>query len=63
MNDLRMSNGPMIEADIESAALSWFGELGYSVLYGPDIEPVQPRQERKSFDDVVLADRLVGRST
>ena len=49
---------PFAESTVEEALVSWFERMGYAVAYGPDIEPEQPRQERKSFDEVVLADRL-----
>jgi len=32
------------ESTVEDAALSWFEELGYAVLHGPEIEPEGPRQ-------------------
>ena len=46
------------ESVVEAAALSWFEELGYAVLSGPDIVPGEPMAERASSGDVVLADRL-----
>lgn len=46
------------ESIVEQTALDWFKELGYSVLFGPDIAPGGSEQERKSFDDVVLVERL-----
>jgi len=48
----------MTESVVEDAALSWFAELGYEVLFGPDIAPGEPQQERRSFEDVVLLERL-----
>jgi type I restriction enzyme R subunit len=55
------------ESDIEQATLEWFGELGYSIEFGPDISP-QPDNstqgvisnplERETFEDVVLIGRL-----
>jgi len=47
------------ESHIESAALEWFAELGYEVLFGPDIAPDMPRAERTSHEDVVLVGRLL----
>ncbi|MBS1560998.1 MAG: type I restriction endonuclease subunit R [Bacteroidetes bacterium] len=46
------------ESHIESAALEWFTDLGYEVLFGPDIAPDMPHAERASHEDVVLVDRL-----
>ena len=46
------------ESVVEDAALSWFGELGYSVISGPTIAPDEPAAERKAFSDVVLEGRL-----
>ncbi|MEK6238347.1 MAG: type I restriction endonuclease, partial [Planctomycetales bacterium] len=46
------------ESTVEEAALSWFEELGYTVLHGPDIGPEGTASERESFADVVLVGRL-----
>ncbi|HEY9751538.1 MAG TPA: type I restriction endonuclease subunit R, partial [Coleofasciculaceae cyanobacterium] len=46
------------ESDVEDAALHYFGELGYTLLSGPDIAPGEPSAERNSHSDVVLVDRL-----
>jgi type I restriction enzyme R subunit len=46
------------ESTVEEAALSWFGELGYSIANGPDLAPGEPGAERDSFGDVVLAGQL-----
>ncbi len=46
------------ESTVEDAALSWFGELGYAILHGPEIAPGEPAAERDSFGDVVLVGRL-----
>lgn len=46
------------EDDIERAALGWFQSLGYSCLFGPDIAPGEAAAERKSFEDVILEQRL-----
>jgi len=43
---------------IEQAALSWFEELGYTKIYGPDIADDGPRPERSSYQDIVLEGRL-----
>jgi type I restriction enzyme R subunit len=46
------------ESEVEEAALSWFEELGYSVLFGPDLAPGELFSERGSYQDVVLERRL-----
>ena len=46
------------EAEIEKAALEWFREIGYSILFGPDISLGGPAEKRASYADVVLVDRL-----
>lgn len=38
--------------------MSWFAELGYQAVYGPDIAPTGNAPERDSYSDVVLEDRL-----
>src|SRR6266571_7850320 len=46
------------ESIVEEAALSWFEELGYSVLYGARIAPGEPNAERSNYSEVILANRL-----
>jgi type I restriction enzyme R subunit len=46
------------EADVEQITLSWLGELGYSLGYGPELAPGEASAERTSFADVVLEGRL-----
>jgi type I restriction enzyme R subunit len=46
------------ESVVEEAALDYFRELGYAVLFGPDIAPEEPAAERASFGDVILVERL-----
>src|SRR5260221_10454228 len=46
------------ESIVEEAALSWFEELGFTVLHGATIGPGEPHAERSSYSDVVLANRL-----
>jgi type I restriction enzyme R subunit len=46
------------ESIVEDAALSWLGDLGYAVLSGPEIAPGELLQERPSFSDVILHERL-----
>ena len=46
------------ESDIEDAALTWLGNLGWQVAHGPDIVPDTPNAERTDYSEVVLAQRL-----
>ncbi|MFA6423301.1 MAG: type I restriction endonuclease subunit R [Patescibacteria group bacterium] len=46
------------ESSLEEATREWFEELGYQVIYGPDIEPESEKPERKDFSQVVLEGRL-----
>lgn len=46
------------EAVVEDAALDYFAALGYQTVYGPHIAPGENAQERSSFDQVLLLDRL-----
>jgi len=48
-----------VESDLEQAALEWFEELGYELIFGPDIAPDGDFSERKKFDDVILKERLL----
>ena len=42
------------ESIVEDAALTWFGELGYAVVHGPQLAPGEPAAEQDSFGDAVL---------
>jgi type I restriction enzyme, R subunit len=53
-----MSQKPLNESDVELAALAWFQDLDYEVLYGPEIASGEAGAERDSFGDVVLVGRL-----
>lgn len=46
------------ESTVEEAALEWFEELGYAVLYGPEIAPEEPAAERQDYGEVILPGRL-----
>jgi type I restriction enzyme R subunit len=48
----------VVESTVEEAALSWFEELGYAVVHGPDIAPGELFAEREGYGDVVLVKRL-----
>jgi type I restriction enzyme R subunit len=49
---------PFTESTVEDAALSWFGDLEYSVLHGQDIAPGEAAAERASFAEAYLPNRL-----
>jgi type I restriction enzyme R subunit len=44
---------------IEQAALDWFKDLGYTVLFGGDIAPEEPTSERSDYGEVILSGRLM----
>ncbi len=44
----------------EQSLIEWLQGQGYEYVYGPDINPGQPRAEREDFRGVVLKDRLLG---
>lgn len=46
------------ESVVEDAALEWFEEIGYTAIHGPDLAPETPGQERESYSDIMLVDRL-----
>ena len=46
------------ENDIELYAIEELEKLGFSYIYGPDIAPEGESQERASFDQVILTERL-----
>lgn len=45
------------ESEVEDACLGMLRDLGYDVVYGPDISEGGPAEERK-YNEVVLTDRL-----
>jgi len=48
----------MTESEVEQAALEILADLKFDLVYGPDIAFDGARPERKSYQDVVLIDRL-----
>jgi type I restriction enzyme R subunit len=48
----------IIESEVEQVALDLLKEIGYKIIYGPDIAPDGEKPERQSYSDVVLIDRL-----
>jgi type I restriction enzyme R subunit len=53
-----MGHYTFTEDEVETAALAWFAEMGYTVLYGPDIAPDGINPERDSYDQPLLTGRL-----
>jgi len=53
-----MSATSITESDVEDAALSWFQELGYAILHGPEITFEGLFAERSTYQEVVLHQRL-----
>ena len=45
---------PIDEADLEDLVLSWFSEMHYHILHGPDIAPGEPDAERSSYEEVLF---------
>ncbi|MDD3024630.1 MAG: HsdR family type I site-specific deoxyribonuclease, partial [Syntrophomonadaceae bacterium] len=46
------------ESHLEEATLEWFEELGYEVVFAPDIAPEGEYPEREDYSDVILSERL-----
>lgn len=46
------------EDTLEQQTKTWFSEIGYSTVFGPDIASDSQNPERKDFSDVVLVGRL-----
>jgi type I restriction enzyme R subunit len=51
-----MSN--ITENTLEQTTLTWFAELGYQTIHGPEIAPDTLHQERDDYRQVVLTGRL-----
>jgi type I restriction enzyme R subunit len=46
------------ESDVEQELLGWFEDLGYEVVFGPELSPDGASPERKSYKHVLLEGRL-----
>ena len=46
------------ESTVEEAALTWLGDLQYSVKHGPEIAPGEASAERTSLNEVLLPERF-----
>ena len=53
-----MTNSKITESAIETFAIELLEKQGYHYIYAPDIAPDGERQERKSYEDVLLTERL-----
>ena len=53
-----MAKSIFYESHLEEATLEWFEELGYEIIFGPDIAPEGEYPEREDYGDVILAERL-----
>jgi type I restriction enzyme R subunit len=47
-----------VESMVEDAALDWLREIGYQVLAGREIDPESPGEERTSYEEPLLLERL-----
>jgi len=46
------------ESEVEQVALDILSEIGYEVIFGPDIAPDGDHPERSSHSEVILMQRL-----
>lgn len=46
------------ESHLEEATLEWFEELGYEIVFAPDIAPDGEYPEREDYSDIILNERL-----
>jgi type I restriction enzyme R subunit len=53
-----MTEHGFTESIVEEAALGWLEATGWPVANGPDISPDTPASERRSYGEVILAQRL-----
>ena len=53
-----MTNYKYTESDLENATLEWLEELGFGIVFGPNIAPDGESPERESYKDIVLIGRL-----
>jgi len=53
-----MTKNNFCESHLEEATLEWFEELGYEIVFAPDIAPDSEYSERKDYSDVILTERL-----
>ena len=46
------------EDTLEQQAKFWFNEINYTTIFGQDIAPEAPNEERKDYSEVILVSRL-----
>lgn len=46
------------EDTLEQQAKLWFDEINYTTVFGPDIAPEAPNEERRDYSEVILVNRL-----
>lgn len=46
------------ESHLKEATLEWFEELGFEIVFAPDIAPDGEYPEREDYGDIILNDRL-----
>jgi len=46
------------EDELEKASLEWMEELGYEIIFAPEISPEGEYPERENYNDVLLENRL-----
>lgn len=49
---------PITESEVEQAVLDILHEIGYKIIYGPDISPDGSKPERSDYSEVALVGRL-----
>lgn len=53
-----MAKDNFYESHLEQATLEWFEELGYKIVFAPDIAPDGEYPEREDYSHVILKERL-----
>ena len=53
-----MAKNNFCESQLEEATLEWFEELGYEIVFAPEIAPEGEYPEREDYSDVILSERL-----
>lgn len=51
-------NNRFCESHLEEATLEWFEELGYEIVFAPEIAPDGEYPERQDYSEIILAARL-----
>ena len=48
-----MPRGSFFESHLEEATMEWFEELGYDIVFAPEIAPDGEYPEREDYQDVI----------